>query len=296
MSDPLTNLKTGWIGIGRLGETLAIASEQAGLHVSALASRNPQRAQALSNRLKAAKVLTPQQVADQCDLVFITTSDSAIEDVARQITWRSGTAVVHCSGATSIDVLAHAARQGAQTGGFHPMQNFGSPDAAIKTLPGCTITIQAEEPLLSILGSMAQRLGCKPNILPAEYRALYHAAAGYASQFVNALLDEAASLWKVWGADEKQALDALIPLVEGTLASMREGGIRESMPGPVSRGDSGSIHKHLDALQTFKPDALPVYNALCRQTVRIAESVGKIDPSKAQELLTRLDSAGAGRD
>lgn len=289
MPNPLDHLQLGWIGVGRLGKTLAIASNIAGMHVSAVASRNPLSAQALSKQLQTASAATPQQVADQCDLVFITTPDSAIEAVAGQLQWRSGTAVVHCSGATPVDVLAPAAKQGALIGGFHPMQAFGSPEAALKTLPGCTITLQAEEPLLAILDSIVQRLGCKSHILPAEYRALYHAAAGYASQFVNVLLDEAASLWKAWGAEEKQALDALIPLLEGTLASMRHTGIRESMPGPVSRGDSESIRKHLDALHGYRPDALPVYTTLCRQTVCMALELGKIDTATAQEILTSLN-------
>ena len=39
--------------------------------------------------------------------------------------WRPGVSVVHCSGVTEVDALSAARDQGANIGGFHPMQTFG---------------------------------------------------------------------------------------------------------------------------------------------------------------------------
>ena len=72
---------------------------------------------------------------------------------------RDGVAVVHCSGVTEVSALQSASAQGALAGGFHPMQTFGDPAVAARSLPGCTITIEAPQPLDTMLVALAERTG-----------------------------------------------------------------------------------------------------------------------------------------
>ena len=177
-----------------------------GNRVAAVASRSTEKASRLAARIPACIVTTAQQLADLCDLVFVTTPDSTIAAVSNAVSWRSTSAVVHCSGATEVSALAKAQSDGAVIGGFHPLQTFTDPDAAVVSLPGCTITIEASDTELNaILVQLAGRLGCRINLLPPGTRAAYHAAAGYASQFINVLLREASTLWQSWGASEDAA-------------------------------------------------------------------------------------------
>jgi predicted short-subunit dehydrogenase-like oxidoreductase (DUF2520 family) len=118
----------------------------------------------LGHRARSAASI--QEVVDQCDLIFITTPDSAIATTTEQARWRVGKSAVHCSGATEVAALAAAAREGASIGGFHPMQTFGDPEVAVASLPGCTVTIEAAEPLNGILVALAQHLECRVNRLP----------------------------------------------------------------------------------------------------------------------------------
>ena len=281
----------GFIGAGRLGSALALAMDRAGLRVAAVASASPASAQRIADRLTRCEAMSAQQVAERCDLVFITTPDAAIEPAAGALTWRSGIGVVHCSGATDVDdALAHAAAAGAAVGGFHPMQTFADPDAAARTLAGCTVTIEARDAALDArLSAIAERLGCAVNRLPAGMRARYHAAAGYGSQFVNVLLAEAARVWASWGANEAETVHALLPLVRGTLAAIESAGIARGMPGPVSRGDVDTVAKHVDAL-TELDDASTIesYRLLCRRTVDLAIARGAIDEATAQRLRALL--------
>ena len=69
---------------------------------------------------------TAQQVADGCDLVFVTTPDSAIAEVTGAVTWRSGQGVAHCCGAASTELLEAAANAGAAVGAMHPFQTFAA--------------------------------------------------------------------------------------------------------------------------------------------------------------------------
>jgi len=283
-------LRIGFIGAGRLGQALAWSLSRAGLQVLAVSSMVEAHAQALAQPLPDCQCLSPQAVADQCDLVFVTTPDSVIGETCAQLNWHAGQAVVHCSGVTEVGVLDHALAQGASTGGFHPMQTFGDPHAAAQSLPGCTITVEAADPvLMELLLQLVTRLGCAANQLPAGMRGRYHAAAGYTSQFINALFDQAIRLWQTWGASEEQALKALLPLAQGTLSSIQSAGVARGMPGPVSRGDLSSIEKHLSAVAPMGPQMLDFYRTLCSATVPLAQRAGGIDTAGAQRFVDLLN-------
>ncbi|NLY27526.1 MAG: DUF2520 domain-containing protein [Alcaligenaceae bacterium] len=290
----IDHLNIGFIGAGRLGKTLARLCSNRGLRVGAIASRNADHARELAALINDCSSLSAQQVADACDLIFITTPDQAIQTTADAITWRPGSLVVHCSGATEVEVLHKAATDGAFIGGFHPLQTFADPDAAMQSLPGCTITIEAQEARLNeTLVTIAEHLNCRVNRLPPGARARYHAAAGYASQFINVLLREAAVIWSSWGGTERDAIHALMPLVRGTLASIEQLGPVAGMPGPVSRGDAGSVAKHVKALAENQPDLLPLYSLLCQETVSMALESGRINPEHAAQLRALLSQSAA---
>ncbi len=287
-------LRIGFIGAGRLGQALAWSLAQAGLKVVAVSSVIEEHAHALAKPIAACECMSPQAVVDACDLVFVTTPDSVIGTTCDSLTWHAGQAVVHCSGVTEVGVLDHALAQGASTGGFHPMQTFGDPHAAARSLPGCTITVEAADPvLMDLLLQMVSGLGCAANRLPAGMRGRYHAAAGYTSQFINALFDQAIRLWQTWGATEEEALCALWPLAQGTLSSIQTAGVARGMPGPVSRGDLSSIEKHLRAVTPMGPQMLDFYRTLCTATVPLAQQAGGIDAAHAQQFIDLLEAAEA---
>ncbi len=288
-------LSIGFIGTGRLGKALALSLMDRGLRVAAVGSLTLEESAPLAAAIPDCQNLTPQQVADCCELVFVTTVDGAIEATANALQWREGTGVVHCSGATEVSALAKAAQDGAQIGGFHPMQTFGDPEAARRSLPGCTITIEAELPLYDVLHQIATRLECRVNLLPPGMRGRYHAAAGYASQFINVILREASVIWQSWGANEDDAVAALLPLVAGTLASIEGAGLARGMPGPVSRGDVVSIEKHLESLSALPAPLQQLYRDMCGRSIALGIEAGGVDAAKAATLHDMLGTQGLAK-
>ena len=123
---------------------------------------------------------------------------------------------------------------------------------------------------MSALEALTQRLGCRVNRLAPGMRGRYHAAAGYTSQFINALFGEATAIWHSWGATDEDALKALLPMAQGTLASIAAAGIAGGMPGPVSRGDVSSVEKHVAALSQLGEGTISFYRQLCASTVPLA--------------------------
>ena len=163
MSPSLAALRIGFIGAGRVAQTLAPAFTRAGLDVTAFYNRGPDAAAQLGSRVPSARPMADaQQVVDGCDMVFLTVSDDAILPVCRALRWEPRHRVVHCSGATELAALDHAKSAGAATGGFHPMQMFANPDVALEGLRGCTVGIEAEPGFRRDLERLAASIGCEP--------------------------------------------------------------------------------------------------------------------------------------
>lgn len=291
-----TALRIGFIGSGRVANGLALAFASAGYDIAAVASRRDASAAALASRFDKCRAVSGQQVVDLCDLVFITTPDDSIGPTASALTWRSDQFAVHCSGATEISVLKHAVDCGARIGGFHPMQSFSDPQTAARAMAGSTVTIEADGTLTRVLETLATDLGCRINHLPPGKRALYHASAGYGSQFLNVLLAAARDVWKEWDASDEDIVRAFLPMMRGTLDAIEQGGIAGSMPGPVSRGDVGSITAHMTAMAMMPPEAAAFYAEHARRSVDLAVEAEKIDGETATTLRGILRSPLPGAE
>jgi predicted short-subunit dehydrogenase-like oxidoreductase (DUF2520 family) len=284
-------LKLGFIGAGTVGTALSVRLSGLGYPVVAVSSRSQTSAQKLAQSVKGCRVFDNQGVADNAELIFITTPDDAIARVASQIKWRPGQAAVHCSGADSTDILKPAKELGAQVGVFHPLQTFASVKQAMENIPGSTFALEAEEPLLKTLQEMATALGGNWVEVKAGDKVAYHAAAVIACNYLVTLLKLATDLWQTFDVPPQKATKALLPLLRGTIHNIETVGIPQCLTGPIARGDVGTIKKHLDALERATPHLVATYRELGLQTIPIAVAKGKIDKNQAEELRVILQPA-----
>lgn len=284
-----TRCKIGFIGAGTVGTALAIRLSGKGYPVVAVSSRTITSAERLAEAIPGCRAYdSAQAVADSAQLVIITTPDDAIVKVAGEIRWNTGQGVVHCSGADSTDILEPARKCGALVGGFHPLQTFASTAHAIENIPGSTFAIEADELLLTTLQGMATALEGTFIRLSAGDKVLYHAAAVVACNYMVTLVKLATDLWQSFGVSSQQATRSLLPLLRGTLNNIDNVGIPDCLTGPIARGDSGTIKKHISALELTAPGILSTYRELGLQTIPIALAKGKIDEEKGNELQTLL--------
>ena len=282
-------LKTGFIGAGTTGTALAVRLSKRDWPVVAVSSRTLLSAQKLAGLAPSCRVCyTAQEVAEAAELVFITTPDDVIAQVCGQVQWREGQSVVHCSGAHSVDILEPAKKLGAAVGSFHPLQTFADIDQAIENLPGSTFALEAEEPLLTTLKELTLLLNGNWVVLKPGDKVLYHAAAVFACNYLVTLVKLALDLWLDFGVSSKEATRALLPLLKGTLNNIDNIGLPDCLTGPVARGDSGTIKRHLSALEARNSTLLTTYKELGLQTIPIALAKGRIDEQKAEEMKTLL--------
>ena len=286
-------LKIGFIGAGTTGNALAARLCQRGWPVVAVSSRTVSSAQKLAGLVPNCQVChTAQELADAAELVFITTPDDVITQVCDEVQWHEGQSVVHCSGAHSVDILESARILGATVGSFHPLQTFADVSQAIKNLPGSTFALEAEEPLLSTLKELASLLNGNWVELQPGDKVLYHTAAVFACNYLVTLVKLALDLWLDFGVSSKKATTALLPLLKGTIKNIDVIGLPDCLTGPVARGDSGTIERHLSALEDRSPSLLATYRELALQTIPVALAKGKIDAQKAGEMKALLSLKG----
>jgi predicted short-subunit dehydrogenase-like oxidoreductase (DUF2520 family) len=282
----------GFIGAGKVGTALAARLFQGGYSVIGVADVNITSAVEFAELVPNSQVFrSAQEVADSAEFIFITTPDDVIPKVASALTWRPGQKVVHCSGAASLDILEPAERSGAMVGSFHPCQAFASVDQAIKNLPGSTFAIEAQGALLDILKEMASTIGCDWIVLKPGNKALYHAAAVFASNYFVTLLKAATDLFQNLDVPPHQSTKILMPLIQGNITNINTIGLPHCLTGPIARGDLSTIEKHIFALTEKEPSILKLYAELGLKTIPIALEKGTLDEKIGETLQALLKKA-----
>jgi predicted short-subunit dehydrogenase-like oxidoreductase (DUF2520 family) len=188
---------------------------------------------------------------DDANVILICVPDTAIADVARGLAPRRGW-VGHTSGATPLEALNPHERRF----GLHPLQSFTRVRGA-EQLDGAHAAITGEtEEALELGFELARLLGLQPFLLAEADRALYHAGAAIASNYLVTLHDAAAEIFEEVGAPP----DGLRPLMQGVIDSGFD------LTGPIARGDWATVDRHLEAIQARKPKLEPLYRVLAEAT------------------------------
>lgn len=292
----------GFIGTGTVGKALAIELARRGHPVVAVSSRSFSSARGLALLLEGPAhdvsciaYKEPEEVARAADIVFITTPDDAIGQVSERVRqrggWRPGCAAVHCSGVLSLDPLQSAKDAGASIGSVHPIQSFAaagqSPDLSgqgTEIWDGVWWGIEAEEPLRSVLRTLVGQLGGRSIVLDGEAKVLYHTAAVFVSNYLVTLVKIATDLWQEFGIADREATQALLPLLKGTIRNIEEVGLPGCLTGPIARGDLGTVRRHLESLERRGSSLVDAYRVLGLLTIPIAVEKGPLDTRGADEL------------
>jgi len=294
MTDPATDFPASLaiLGPGRLGSALAHAAHNARLPV-VIGARNPDAASDLAHTLGQADVPSLTDAARNADLVLLTVSDDAIESVcetlAREGVFRSGMIVAHCSGVHDTSLLASARQAGCHVASFHPLQTFPATDAAeAMRLVGAYCFCEGDPQATDLLSELARVVGAIPVVFPSGGKAIYHAAAVMASNYVTTLADAAIDAATQAGIDPETAQAALGVLLTTASENAHALGPADALTGPIARGDIGTLKKHLAALGDCDENLRLLYRTVGTRTVDLAVRKGTLTPDVAAELKRTL--------
>jgi predicted short-subunit dehydrogenase-like oxidoreductase (DUF2520 family) len=227
------------------------------------------------------------RAAEGADVVLIATPDDAIASIATSLAGAGvlsrGRAVVHVSGATSLDALAAGRTAGATVLSVHPLQTFPTVEAALERMPGVPIAVTATDEEGATLGErLAVDVGGRPFRLADEAKPLYHAAAVFASNYLVAVTALGQAVGRAAGLEDPVALMAA--LQRTTLENVISLGPATALTGPAVRGDAGTIAGHLEALSGSVPSAVDAYVALARTAIDLGERSGRLPPGRRRAV------------
>ncbi|MCX2955400.1 Rossmann-like and DUF2520 domain-containing protein [Lentzea sp. NEAU-D7] len=286
-------LAVGVISAGRVGSVLGAALARTGhvvTGVSAVSQASRNRADEL---LPGVPVADPTEVAARADLVLLAVPDDELEGLVKGLvatgSLRAGQIVVHTSGAMGVRVLEPAAELGALTLALHPVMTFTGRSEDLQRMSAACVGVTAadgDEVAWSVGEALVVEMDADPVRIPEAVRPLYHSALAHGANHLITLVRDAADL--LTGSGVANAERLLGPLLSAALDNALRHGDR-ALTGPVARGDTGTLRKHLGVLAQQAPEILPSYRVLARRTAERAEDSGLLKPDAANDVRTTLE-------
>lgn len=269
-------MNIGFIGAGKAGTALGRYLVDNNASVVGFASKTYSSACQAASFSRSSAFSSTLDLVRRCDFVFITTPDSVISIVWRELLDAHKQHVIdlsfksfaHCSGCCSSELFAESHEFGVSVCSIHPLLAFGDSSLAVKQLNTAHICVEGDDTALNCILPFFETAGNQIHRISSADKVRYHAAAVFASNLVLAPLDCAVQLLKGCGFDSHDATVALAPLIKNNIDNFFRFGSVGALTGPVERADKTIVSQHLSALS--EKDA-ELYCALSQKLIDIAK-------------------------
>ncbi|MEN6347900.1 MAG: Rossmann-like and DUF2520 domain-containing protein [Syntrophomonas sp.] len=280
--------RIGIIGAGVVGTAVGVVLKEKGYEITGVTDIKSESTKELVDRIGCTFCPSPQEVSRSAELLFITTSDTAIQDVvdllANSRAFCAGQIIIHMSGAQSSEILDRAKEFGAGVLSVHPLQSFASLDRAIENLPGSVFSIEGDAEVYDDAVRIVEAFAGEYFFIDRKAKPLYHAGACAVSNYLVTVVNLGIKLLEAAGIPRDMAAKALLPLINGTVRNIEKVGIPQALTGPISRGDLGTVKRHLDRLHETAAELINLYSYLGFCTAEIAEEKKTIDRKSRQDF------------
>ncbi|MCD7922195.1 MAG: DUF2520 domain-containing protein [Clostridiales bacterium] len=279
-------MNIGFIGAGKVGFSMGKYLTGRGKCVTGYYSRSPQ------SSLEAAAFTQTRQYTDieslvrDSDMIFLTVSDGAISSVWEQVKLLpiQNKMILHCSGSLSSAIFSDIGRTRACGYSIHPLLAVNDRYTSWEKLGTAFFTLEGDDRYLCFLKEMFEQFGNTVEVISAENKIRYHAAAAVASNLYVGLVDLSEDLLCSCGFSSENAHAALAPLILGNAQNIADAGVVRALTGPIERNDAATVSAHLSALSG---EAKEIYRLLSKQVVKVAqEKHPERDFDKLEGVLT----------
>ena len=271
------------VGAGRVGTAVAILLKRAGWSVAGVISLTPASAERGAALLDAP--VAPIEGAPAADLYLLGVPDDAIEEVAGSLAAQAspGAVAVHLAGSLGTEPLGPLSDRGLGVAALHPVQACPDIETAVERIPGSAWGVTCEPGLRDTCERLVEAAGGTAVLVPEADRPLWHAAAVMTSNGIAALLAFGGSILDAIGIDDP--VSVLGPLAAGTVENARAGGGGgATLTGPVVRGESATIGRHLGSLRSAAPDLVPAYRLVAETILAAAVRAERIPERVADDI------------
>ncbi len=271
------------LGAGRVGLTFGTLLKNAGHKIAGCSARSAASLDRAATALGCPCSTDVREAIAGASAILLTVPDDAVQRTAESISdlVDSGTVAFHTSGTMGLEPLRTLAEAGAKTLAVHVLQSIPGVEAGLRRIPGSWFGVTCSPDARTWAEGLVLTLGGKALWLDEEERAAYHAAAVMASNYLVGL---SALVEQVGGA-----IDPYLPLMDGTLANIKELGVAGALTGPVARGDVGTVARHLSTLRAKSQLAENAYRALALVVLESAEKAGLLGEEAAAAVREALE-------
>jgi len=259
-------MKVGFIGSGKVGVSFGMFLLDKKVTLSGYYSRHLESAEQAATTLNCLAFESLEALIEQSDLIGITVSDDQIDvvvdailainsDVTRKIFF-------HMSGAHDCLSLK---KLNSSSFSLHPLKAFPQVIDAPSAF---------DEVVFSLEGATQESRDWVDSLridyfeILSNQKAQYHSAAVIVSNYLVAVIDFGLNQFTQIGIDKATAMKALWPLISGTVSNIATLGTEKSLTGPIVRGDSETIEKHLTVLDE---QSKALYKALGKYTLTMTQ-------------------------
>lgn len=280
-------MRIGFIGAGKVGFTLGKYMTERNMCVSGYYSRNEASAREAGAFTHTKYYTALKDLIASSDALFLTVPDGAIEDVwcsLKQYTL-TGKFICHCSGAMSSAIFSEIDQMGAFGYSIHPLFAIHSKLQSYQEISKSYFTIEGPMAHMHVWLQFFEKLGNPVRVIDGAQKVLYHGAAVFVSNLVTGLFEMGVNLLVQCGFDRESGAQALSPLFLNNCFSVVRSGPQQALTGPVERGDSVTVEKHLHVLSENEKE---VYLKLSEVLLDIAKRKNPLrDYTELSELLER---------
>lgn len=284
-------LRIGILGPGKVGTALARYLVQQNMDVMVY-GRDLEKTRIIFNGSDIQVARSLEVIIVASDILMLTTSDDAIAEVAGRIADLdvdlNDKVIFHCSGALSGQVLKPCDDKGAVLGSLHPLKAFAGDERDVTELSKTFLTVESNDLENCKIEELLKRMGNPYQVIRSEDKVLYHGAAVVMSNYLVTLVEEGLTYLRKAGFRDSEAIGMMMPLMKGTLANIEVKGTQDSLTGPIQRGDSGTVSRHLSAIERALGDtASAFYRQMGLKTVDMLrdQRLSGTDAAKMEQLL-----------
>lgn len=187
------------------------------------------------------------------DITLISTPDDSISSVCTSFSTtnesiQAGDIVMHCSGTLSSDYLLSSKDKGCFIASIHPMRSFKQPAISVNEYVGTYCAMEGDDHALAVLGPLFEAIGSKTHVIKKDKKALYHASAVFASNYLITLSQQALDCLNESGVEHDLAMPIIVSIMQSTLTNLAViQSPKHALTGPVQRGDIATIDQHMAA-------------------------------------------------
>ena len=281
-------MNVAFIGGGRAGTSFAkVLQESEQFNIKAVTCLTSEEAENSGKFIGNVEYIGTDnsKAVELSDIIFITTPDDIIKkvsDILSKTTDLRNKYMFHISGSLSSEILSESKKKGAFTGSIHPLQSLPSFEQGRKNIKKAYFCIEGDKKAVETAKKIIATINDNFFTIDSKLKGLYHAAAVFASNYINTTCFTAYSIFKKLGIKEEDILDMLKPLILGTINNIEQLGFIQSLTGPISRADINTVRNHLNSFTNYDREDLALYRELGKKTVEL--SILK-DKEKQEEII-----------